>query len=115
MEALFVYGTLMREGGAHHLLKGARFLGEGRTGPGYTLLDCGAWPALVERGHRAIWGEVYLVDAACFPALDAYEDAPELYQRVQRPVAPFGEVWVYLAPVDRAPWPSIERDRWKQP
>lgn len=109
---LFVYGTLMRGAGAHHLLAGASFLGEARTEPGYTLVDCGDWPALIERGHRSIEGEVYAVDPARLPELDAYEDAPELYERVLRPVSSFGEVWMYLVPSERAPWPEIEANRW---
>jgi len=79
---LFVYGTLMRGEAAHELLgPTARFIGSGRTEPRFTLLDLGEYPALVDGGETAVAGELYEIDAALLPALDGYEDVPEMYQR----------------------------------
>jgi gamma-glutamylaminecyclotransferase len=79
---LFVYGTLMRGEGAHALLgPSARFIAEAHTEPCFTLVDMGEYPALVEGGTTAVCGELYEIDAALLPALDRYEDAPEMYER----------------------------------
>lgn len=81
---VFVYGTLMRGGHNHGLLAAARFAGEARTAPRYTLVSMGDWPALLEGGGQSVAGELFLVAVATLAALDALEGAPTLYQR--RPV-----------------------------
>lgn len=79
---LFVYGTLMRGQSAHALLgPGARLVAEAVTAPRFTLVDMGEYPALVEGGTTAVRGELFEIDAALLPALDRYEDVPELYER----------------------------------
>lgn len=79
---LFVYGTLMRGESAHGLLGAdARFVAEACTEPRFTLLDMGEYPALVEGGTTAVRGELFEIDGALLPSLDAYEDVPEMYAR----------------------------------
>lgn len=94
---LFVYGTLRHAQSAHDLLRGAKLVARARTGPHYTLVDMGGYPAMVETGTTCVVGEIYEVDDAVLAALDAYEDVPELYQRVARRIDSH-EVWVYLLP-----------------
>jgi gamma-glutamylaminecyclotransferase len=87
---LFVYGTLMRGEGAHALLgPSARFIAEARTEPCFTLVNMGEYPALVEGGTTAVRGELYEIDDALLPALDRYEDVPEMYAR--QPVVAGGQ------------------------
>lgn len=78
---IFVYGSLMRGQHAHALLAGASFVRTARTADGYTLIDLGAYPGLVDGGAGAVAGEVYEVDAALLARLDAYEDHPTLFWR----------------------------------
>jgi gamma-glutamylaminecyclotransferase len=79
---LFVYGTLMRGESAHELLgPSARFVAEANTEPRFTLVDMGEYPALRDGGTSAVRGELYEIDAMLLPALDRYEDVPEMYER----------------------------------
>ena len=94
---LFVYGTLCAGQPAHHLLRGARLVAQARTEPRYRLVDMGGYPALVPGGTIAVRGEIYEVDERLLPELDAYEDVPELYQRVTLQVGGM-EAFVYLLP-----------------
>jgi gamma-glutamylaminecyclotransferase len=78
---LFVYGTLMHDGRNHSLLAGQRFLGPARTRPLYALFDLGDHPGLVPDEHgRSIEGELYEVDASRLAALEALEEAPEMFR-----------------------------------
>jgi len=79
---LFVYGTLKHGQRNHHLLAGQEYLGEVQTAAYYRLVDCGAYPGLVE-DHlegRSIQGEVYLIDEAMMHRLDILEGAPSLFK-----------------------------------
>jgi gamma-glutamylcyclotransferase (GGCT)/AIG2-like uncharacterized protein YtfP len=75
---LFVYGSLMRSGKHHAELLGARFVGVARTGPCYGLREVDGYPALVP-GTDEVPGELFEVDAALLPELDAFEG--EAYRR----------------------------------
>lgn len=92
---VFVYGTLLHGEVNHHLLTAARFLGEHRTEPRFTLLVLGAYPGLVAGGDTAVQGEVYAVDAAGLRRLDQLEDYPRLYGRRLIPTD-HGSAWVYI-------------------
>lgn len=94
---VFVYGTLKRGEVAHaELMSEARFLGSARTPPRYRLVSCGWYPALVEGGKLAVEGEVFEVSLAQLPALDDFEDVPELYRRERLELEGFGPVWIYV-------------------
>jgi gamma-glutamylcyclotransferase (GGCT)/AIG2-like uncharacterized protein YtfP len=43
----------------------------------------GDYPALVEVGATAIMGEIYEVDETTLLELDAYEEAPDVYARLE--------------------------------
>ncbi|HYW93547.1 MAG TPA: gamma-glutamylcyclotransferase family protein [Gammaproteobacteria bacterium] len=93
VQAVFVYGTLRRGGRNHHTLAGSRRLGSRGLGPGFTMLDLGACPGVIEGGNRSVTGEVYRVPARLWPRLDALEDYPDVYtRRVVR--TPFGPAWI---------------------
>lgn len=88
---LFVYGTLKRGGGNHEQLRGQRFVGPARTGPGLTLYSLGDYPGMVRApaDPAGVEGELWEVDGACLARLDRFEGVPEgLYQRVRIPLRP---------------------------
>lgn len=70
---LFVYGTLKRGFGNHHLLAHSAFVGECRTAGHYRLVVFAGYPALVGDGDVAIHGELYSVDARTLENLDVFE------------------------------------------
>lgn len=94
-DLVFVYGTLRRGQSNHALLARAAFLGEHTTEPGYTMLDLGWYPGVVQGGADSIRGELYRVDADTLAALDVLEDYPDLYTR-KRIQTPLGGAWIYL-------------------
>jgi len=72
---LFVYGSLKRGGLHHHELKGAEFLGEARTVPGYALEPWGQYLALVAAPGRqdCVTGELFELAEELLPVLDEFE------------------------------------------
>lgn len=78
---VFVYGTLMRGGRYHRLLRGARHVGEARTALGYQLYDLGPYPAMRREGQGVVIGELYEVSPAMLVALDRLEGHPDYYLR----------------------------------
>ena len=50
---------------------------------------------MLRRGDGAVSGEVYWIPEQCWPALDAWEDVPEVYQRQQVPLRDGRRVWLY--------------------
>lgn len=86
---VFVYGTLRRGCGNHDLLTGARFVATGRTVEQLTMVDLGAFPAVVPFcGSTPIVGEIYEVDAATLERLDRLEGYPHHYDRRRFAVEP---------------------------
>lgn len=83
--ALFVYGSLKRGGRHHAELRGATFLGEASTAPGYALEElklAGVDYVALVKGPRSLGsvpGEVFQVDAELLALLDEFE-GPE-YRR----------------------------------
>lgn len=112
---VFVYGTLRRGEGNHRLLVGARFVGEARTEPSFTLCDLGAYPAMLEGGATSIVGEVYEVDERTLDALDRLEGHPRYYRRAPIALADGESVEAYLLPADRAwgPTRTIDGGDWR--
>ena len=95
MALLFVYGSLREGGCAHGLLDGAR---RGRDGslPDGRLIEHQGFPMLVP-GSDTVAGEVYaLPEHHSWECLDNWEEAPAVYQRVQRRLIDGREVWVYI-------------------
>lgn len=112
---LFVYGTLMRGEPAHALLgPSARFIAAGWTEPRFTLFHLGAYPALVDGGQTAVAGELYEIDAALLPALDEYEDVPEMYDRTEIDVGGQRALTYLLHAPLAAGRPTIASGDWRQ-
>jgi len=82
MTYCFVYGTLKKNYGNHHYLRGQKFVQEAETQPNYRLWDCGRYPCMVEdKNGNSIKGEIWEVDDACLRSMDRLEGVPWLYQR----------------------------------
>jgi len=52
---------------------------------------------MLRRGDGAISGEVYWVPDACWTALDAWEEVPEVYQRTSVTLRDGRKAWLYEA------------------
>jgi gamma-glutamylcyclotransferase (GGCT)/AIG2-like uncharacterized protein YtfP len=109
---VFVYGTLLRGDVNHPLLQGARFLGEHRTRPCFTMYALGAYPGVAGGGRTAVTGEVFRVDGAGLKRLDRLEDYPRLYDRQLIPT-PYGRAWIYLYRGDLRDRPVIQGGDWR--
>lgn len=82
MRPIFVYGTLKRGYGNHHLLETAEFVGCDQA-PGIVYGGHGAPVAqpCADGSERWIQGEVYHVDEKTLQRLDALEGHPRAYRR----------------------------------
>ena len=76
---VFVYGTLKKGFGNHHVLQGAEFVGEA-TLPDGKMLHLGAFPGLIP-GNTRIFGEVYRTTPHILQRLDRLEGHPSFYMR----------------------------------
>ena len=111
---IFVYGTLKRG-----FTNWQRYLGVAETHGGACFVGCAttveAFPMVVRPPHMppttcapilmdrpgtgsCILGEVYRVDPAQMPQLDAYEGVPNSYIRLQHLLRDGRRVWVYMHP-----------------
>ena len=52
---------------------------------------------MLQRGNEAISGEVYWVPEPCWPALDDWEEVPEVYQRSSVTLRDGRSAWLYEA------------------
>jgi len=113
-QQVFVYGSLRRGQRYHHLIQGARHIGDCQLPPSYTLFDLGPYPALRTGGGEPVLGEVYAVDAALLHRLDLLERHPLEFRR--RLVAtPAGMAWIYLYSRNPAPaTPTVEHGDWSR-
>jgi gamma-glutamylaminecyclotransferase len=93
---LFVYGSLLRGGKHHGLLREAALIGLGRTPPAYRLVDLGPYPGMLAEGATAVAGEVYRVPERTLSELDRLEEHPETYVRSTIRLSDGREVVTYL-------------------
>ena len=111
----FVYGTLMRGEANHRLLANSRFIGAAMTAPEFTLVNMGAYPAMVEDGTSSVKGEVYEVNAKTLVELDSLENHPIYYKRRMITLADGRLVLAYIMPPERATsHPIIEHGDWRR-
>lgn len=90
-----VYGSL--RSGMHNnlLLSSSKLMGEDKV-KGFTMLDWGSFPALIESDNTDdITIEVYSVDDPSFARLDRLEGYPSFYNRKIINTS-HGEAWVYF-------------------
>lgn len=78
---IFVYGSLMKGFGNHALLEKSEYLGHAVTEKKFEMLDLGAFPAVVDEGKTAIFGELYRVNKETLGHLDHLEGHPNFYRR----------------------------------
>ena len=53
---------------------------------------------MLRAGGGRVCGEVYRIPAHLWPALDAWEEVPSVYQRRRHSLLDGRRVWVYEAP-----------------
>lgn len=114
---VFVYGTLRKGGGNHHLLEDADFISKGRTTHNaYKMVTNGGYPMVFysgpHDGHR-VFGELYSVNDGTLSMLDNLEGHPVFFRR--RQISIEGEfetrqAWMYFGPSDRRHLPEVELD-----
>jgi gamma-glutamylaminecyclotransferase len=95
---VMVYGTLMRGERNHRQMTGARFVREVRTTARFTLVDRGAFPALLQEGATSVRGELYEVTPEHLARLDWFEGAPRLYERRTVRLADGARAQAYVQP-----------------
>jgi gamma-glutamylaminecyclotransferase len=99
---LFVYGTLKKNFGNHHLLRTSLYLGKGRTQNKYAMYVDNIPYVVKDRPISLIYGELYQVDACQLERLDRLEGHPEWYCREQVQVVDQHKLivtaWMYLFP-----------------
>lgn len=81
LQAVFVYGTLMRGQRAHSMLAGCR-CGGNYLLEDYAMYDLGRYPGIKPLAGGCVPGEVYFADPDTVTRMDAYEGKGELYDRV---------------------------------
>ena len=77
------------------MLKGAKRDSDGIV-DGFIEIQHRGYPML-QRGNGAISGEVYWVPEPCWPALDDWEEVPEVFQRSRATLRDGRSVWLYEA------------------
>ena len=99
---VFVYGTLKKGFGNHHLLAGCEYLGPCTLGDNYAMVSLGWFPGVVSNDNvvGTIQGEVYRIPEEVLFSLDILEGHPDFYKRERVPVT-YGDnvqknAWIYL-------------------
>ena len=101
MKKVAVYGSLRQGLGNHnYFLKNAKYLGEFKTEPIYSLYSLGGYPGLKENGSTSVTMEVYEVneqEADAIDRLEGYSSNREstFYDKKQIET-PYGKAGVYI-------------------
>ena len=106
-----VYGSLKKEFHNHSLLMNSEFIGEHITEPNFTMVDLGAFPAVLNKGTTAIHGEIYRVTEKSLSELDTLEGYPKYYDRIKI-LTDAGSAWMYILAKESAAYPIIELGEW---
>lgn len=108
---VFVYGTLKKGYGNHHLLSRSKFLDTAVTRG--VLHDLGAFPAArTNDSGGQIHGELYSVDDETLARLDRLEGIPTFYQRDKVETSK-GPAWIYTMNNERlTQYPIIRSGEW---
>ena len=83
---LFVYGTLKRGHGNHHIIRNAEYVGDFVTESKFGLVSMGEFPGMVDCKEPSeegcnIKGELFFVDDAMLEYCDRLEGVPHFYRR----------------------------------
>ncbi len=76
---IFVYGTLRQGMRLHHYLFQDEFIGNAVLSDA-TMYDLGEYPAVVLRGNKNVYGELYFITLATLRILDNLEGVSESEQ-----------------------------------
>ena len=76
---IFVYGTLRQGMRLHHYLFQDEFIGDAVLSDA-TMYDLGEYPAVVLRGNKNVYGELYFITLAKLRILDNLEGVSESEQ-----------------------------------
>ena len=99
---VFVYGTLKRNNGNHHLLRtGAEFIGIAYTVDPFKMYTVGFPVIRPDPDGKTVAGEVYDVDDQCLKRLDSLEAEGVMYDRVKTGVI-FPSTTMQMEQVDEA-------------
>lgn len=101
----------MRGQGAHALLADSRFLRCDRTVVGYRVVQYGGFPGLLRAPEDKVGvaGELFEVAPTLWPAIDAYEECPQVYVRSTIQLESGTAAQGYLLRADR--WPVVNEGR----
>lgn len=93
---VYVYGTLRKKQGNHHVLgPNASYVGSTFI-TGYRMVDLGAFPGVFRAGdEKNIYAECYSVDLPALKNLDRLEGHPTFYERT-RISTQYGAGWIYI-------------------
>jgi gamma-glutamylcyclotransferase (GGCT)/AIG2-like uncharacterized protein YtfP len=94
-ETVFIYGTLKRGFLNHRRMDRALYRGDA-TANGLRLYDLGPFPMAVPEAGFRVDGEVYALTGRHLQALDRFEGAPRLYQRVPWTLNDGRVAWIYV-------------------
>ena len=115
---VFVYGTLMQNKSASHMMANAIFCDNAAL-EGYALYDLGGYPGIVPDEKGTVIGEVWFVDNETMARLDTYENEGVLYRRTQVTISSrkgtlLANTYVYLGQVYGTPlwnkWQTSSED-----
>ena len=94
-ETVFVYGTLKRGFPNHRRMDQGLYQGHALA-HGLRLYDLGPFPMVVAEPGFHVEGEVYALTGNHLQALDRFEGAPRLYQRVAWTLNDGRVAWIYV-------------------
>ena len=98
---LFVYSSLLSGETEHHLMEGAKPLGQARTKAKYHLFELGPYGALVEGGITSVAGELFEVDLELRRRLDVHRENGVLFVRGKIELDDGSSAEAYLMPAER--------------
>lgn len=99
MSLLFCYGSLKKDGDAHHMLGNATFRGKAVTRPSYRLYHVSWFPGMVRGPDEGggVHGELYEVPDEAWADLDEYECVDEgLFVRAEIEMNDGTKAFTYL-------------------
>jgi gamma-glutamylcyclotransferase (GGCT)/AIG2-like uncharacterized protein YtfP len=97
---LFVYGTLKKGYGNHHIIADAEFLGTAKTPRNYDIFPvhpAGGFPICVENGKFHVLGELYKINEKILARCDQLESHPDFYRRklIKLHDGPLDYIYIY--------------------
>lgn len=114
MHQVFVYGTLKKGEGNHHILRGSQFVAPDSV-RGYLLYSLGGFPGAsptIPTGNSLVCGEVYSVDDETLKMMDRLEGHPNWYRREMVILESKRRAWMYVYLCSLEGRPIIQSGIW---